>query len=248
MTVTHLNDCTCCQEHIACATPARPGTLVTRDTTKVTCKRCPGTVRYTRFVERARKLAFIAEHAPAVGSTWILNGDVTSTITEVTPAGLIRANAIDPTGYNRGDSWDIHSWEYGIRMGYILPAPEGTEPVREIRRFKTVRFPAHSLAAGQSEEVFKITGPGVHNRHHPHRIIAFTGKCCGVWIVHLHLSAEPVVIAPDHRPPVALDLAIGEVIEVDYSRYRVVPRRAADPLLVPLGWDPDAAPEFWKRS
>lgn len=105
---------------------------------------------------------------------------------------------------------------------------------------KLVREPVTSLAHAKSAELFRVTGPGVRNRAHNHQIIAFAGICCDVWYVHLHLNAVPVVIAerPIGPAPQVLDVAIGDVVNVNYRDYMIIAQRNGDPLLIPTKFMP----------
>lgn len=90
----------------------------------------------------------------------------------------------------------------------------------------------------RSAEVFKINGPGVHNRHGFHRINAYMGECCEETRVHLHLSSEVTVIAlhPVERPTARHTIAMGDVFTVNGRPYRVCARQLADPVLVPVSY------------
>jgi hypothetical protein len=88
-----------------------------------------------------------------------------------------------------------------------------------------------------SVERFNVTGPGVRNRHHLHVIRGYVGKCCDESRVHLHLSAESIVIAEKQGPaPIVRTVALGDVITVDYTDYRVCGVDLGDPILIPVAF------------
>lgn len=92
------------------------------------------------------------------------------------------------------------------------------------------------VASAESEECFTVTGPGVHNPHHSHRIVEFPGRlecCADLKHEHLHMMSGPVVIAADpveQRAP-ELPIAIGDRIKIDGEEWILIARRYADPVL-----------------
>lgn len=92
-----------------------------------------------------------------------------------------------------------------------------------------------SMSVAESAEVFKINGRGLHNRHHDHQVTAFIGRCCDtVPVMHLHMSALPVVISRYPSDPVTrVEISTYDVIKIDYDTYRLMPMRHADPVLIP---------------
>lgn len=107
-----------------------------------------------------------------------------------------------------------------------------------IHKVKLVRTHPSRIHAAESAEVFEVTGRGVRNREYDHRIRAFIGRCCDESRLHLHLSAEAKVISQHvmtpERPVTRLSVAMGGVIHVDYTDYRVCARVAGDPILIPV--------------
>jgi|SRR5688572_19056240 len=105
----------------------------------------------------------------------------------------------------------------------------------EIHKIELIRTPPMRVNAAESAELFTVVGAGVYNRGHDHRILGYVGRCCDEARLHLHLSAQAMVISAQQAPRVPrLPVAIGDVIHVDYTDYRVCARAYADPILIPV--------------
>lgn len=121
----------------------------------------------------------------------------------------------------------------------------------------------------ESETQHDVTGPGVHNRHHPHRLDVWEHRRRYndgdevLWVdphgnptkarYSYLLSARPVVIAarPVDRTPEGPALAIGDVVTLaihgyELGQFRVTARPLADPVLVPLTEAEREQEEVWQ--
>lgn len=98
------------------------------------------------------------------------------------------------------------------------------------------------IVAAKSTRVVRVTGKGVWNPHHPHRVLK---RGDGSMV----LQAEVTVIAArptNHGDEVAGTIAIGDRLKVDGAVYEVRARTMADPELV-LASSPDGeqADPYW---
>jgi hypothetical protein len=92
------------------------------------------------------------------------------------------------------------------------------------------------VCAATSAQQFAVSGRGVYNKHSMHVINAFTGQCCEEPLIHMHMSAQPTVIASVVYPashPVTLVIEIGDTIRIDHRPYVLKARRYGDPILTP---------------
>lgn len=107
-----------------------------------------------------------------------------------------------------------------------------------------------------SARKFKVTGKGVHSRHHPHELVVWDNTtrpnptgAGGAWIdpngratdenVSIHLSARAIVIAKGSSIDYsATELTIGQTVHLLYpddtmsGPYVITARNLADPVLI----------------
>lgn len=92
------------------------------------------------------------------------------------------------------------------------------------------------IVAAKSTHVVRVTGRGVWNPHHPHRVLRRSDGSMVLQAEATVLSARPT----NHREEVAGTIAIGDRLKVDGAVYEVRARTMADPELI-LTSSPDGA-------
>jgi hypothetical protein len=86
-----------------------------------------------------------------------------------------------------------------------------------------------TIVAAKSTRVVRVTGKGVRNPSHPHRVLVLSDGSVVLQAEATVLAARPIA---NGRDEVAGTVAIGERIEVDGNVYLVAARPLADPRLV----------------
>jgi hypothetical protein len=120
-------------------------------------------------------------------------------------------------------------------------APWAVSPTeKEATTMHTITMTDSLYAAGQSAEVFNVTGRGVYNRSFRHQIYLYNSTgCCNRAAKlgeHMHMSAIASVIAaqPLGPRPTVLDIAIDDQIEIDGRLWVLRAQQMADPVLQPV--------------
>jgi len=120
---------------------------------------------------------------------------------------------------------------YDVESG-VEAEPVGEEPAAVLRMERACRWDASYAIAYTSVETVDVTGAAAHSRHHPHRVLMWTGP------TRLVLDAEPMMITASsvQRSPHAGTVREGDLVVLNFPdgvdrRCRVRRRQAADPVL-----------------